>query len=912
MPKLGTLVGGRYELKEELLTCRFSSLFKAVDRESKKEFLARAFNEKQADSSAQAADLKDQMRLEKNILHNLSHRSIPRAIELIEESGHMYILMDYVDGTSAAKYLATLGGTAQEHVLLRYLNQLISVIGFFHDQSPPIVHGGISPETVLVDRFGAITLAEFGFMKIGSKERSKTNLRSLASQVYAAPEQLKGEGADPRNDIYSIGAFLYFMATGKHPRKSLERFKNPKQDKGLREINPSISEDLASLIEKMLSPAKEDRYNNIIELNDDVTAKFPINVEMPVSMPNLMQSIPEEGSHDAGSAVFSMSPEKAAAAMAPSKRVDLDLTGPEDEAGVSEDAMRELGLEEVPDEKGGAKSEKKAFSFNRLTHHSFWFGPSKPQERMAVPDFTTPGSAFLMQYPSIDLSLFPVDRDTGQILPQRVSKVIFGVVVEQKEGNEIKVAVKDPSNVHIYDQIAFATDAKYRPILYRADANLIELAQEYIYSLPAGTHGITWFEWLEQKKHEYDEIDVKQDALQASLFAKEDIEGPVIEESNRIIKEAISIGASDIHLETFENEMFVRYRMDGVLHTMNAYPPEMAKALTKRIKITANMDIAMERVPQGGRISVKVADKEFDLRVSLIPVPHGESIVMRLLNKGAFNYKLEDLGYEGDHLVTYKNLLSRPHGMILVSGPTGSGKSTTLYASLKEINRPDRKLLTVEDPIEYEMPGICQVQVNMAPREEEKKVTFAKALREFLRQDPDVILVGEIRDAETAQISVQAALTGHLLLSTIHTNDSVGIVTRLRDMGVAPYLIGSILVGGVAQRLVRKICTKCKEGVEPSIGDKKLFEEHGMELKQSYSGKGCLKCHGVGHKGRLGVYEILEVTPDLGELISTGAHSEEIQRLAVKKGMKLLLHDAMVKAARGDITVDEVRRITVS
>lgn len=272
---------------------------------------------------------------------------------------------------------------------------------------------------------------------------------------------------------------------------------------------------------------------------------------------------------------------------------------------------------------------------------------------------------------------------------------------------------------------------------------------------------------------------------------------------------------------------------------------------------------------------------------------------------------MKDIGFHQDDLTKYLSLLTRPHGMILVSGPTGSGKSTTLYASLKEICRPDRKLLTVEDLIEYEMPGISQVQVNLAPREQDKKVTFAKALREFLRQDPDVILVGEIRDQETAHISVQAALTGHLLLSTIHTNDSVGIVTRLKDMGLAPYLVGSVLIGGIAQRLVRKICDKCKYEVPALPVEKEIFSRHNIEMSSLYKGRGCDACHGYGYRGRIGIYEIFDVNRQIGELISASATHSDIEDAARKNGMKFLLDDALFKANNGIISMEEVHRVTV-
>ncbi len=332
--------------------------------------------------------------------------------------------------------------------------------------------------------------------------------------------------------------------------------------------------------------------------------------------------------------------------------------------------------------------------------------------------------------------------------------------------------------------------------------------------------------------------------------------------------------------------------------------------MVKRLKVMANMDIAQERVTQGGRISLKIGGQEFDLRVSVVPVPAGESIVMRILKKGAFNLTLSDLGFQHQTMTKFGTILSQPYGMILVCGPTGSGKSTTLYASLKQIQRPDRKLLTVEDPIEYQMPGICQVQVNMAPREEEKKVSFARVLREFLRQDPDVILVGEIRDTETAAIAVQAALTGHLLLSTIHTNDSVGIVARLMDMQVEPFLIGSTLLGGLAQRLARKICTQCREEIDVSDELREIFEKEGMLTPpRMFKGTGCKRCHGSGYRGRVGLYELMEVNQEVRALINRRALEEEIRRAVQATDFRTLYYDGLEKVAQGAVSLEEVQRV---
>lgn len=907
MSLVGTIVKGRYEIKEEFLGEQFSELYKAIDKVTGRKFLIRAFHEGiQVKTPRQQKACKAQILMEGNLLTHLTHRHLPKVIKVVEEEERVFLIMNYFEGVTLENYIKESRKLPDDNFLQNFFIQFIRVIRYLHEQNPPVVNGGIEPESIVVTPGGQIKLAEFAMTRIGqANPTGRINFRVLANKNFAAPEQLKGSQPDPRNDMYSVGACMYYLATGKPPAPSPNRQTKPGRDKKITDINPAISPLMEEIIFKMMEPEIGDRYVGVRELEEDFQQKFPLNVEASVAVPNLMEMLAREGGESEGSPA------------------SVYRTGLDDEVSPSPVIIQpdpdvgelnledELNLEEVAEDEDAEEARKK-FELARLLHKSFWFG--KKESIKHTPDFTTPGEAFLAQYPAIELLKTNIDRDVSQIIPQKTAKAIYGIVLKEGENEgEIIVAVKDPSNVHIYDHIAFATKGKFRPLLYRADPNTIDLAIEYIYELPAGTQSVTWMEWLEKKRYEFDDIDVKQDSIQASLFGKEDIEGPVIEEANRIIKEAISIGASDIHLESFETEMLVRYRIDGVLHTMNTYPPETSKAIIKRFKIIGNLDIAKERITQGGRISVKVADQEFDLRVSVIPVPHGESVVMRLLHKGAFHYSLLDLGFRQDSLDLYQGLLAKPHGMILVSGPTGSGKSTTLYASLKEIDRPDRKLLTVEDPIEYEMPGICQVQVNLASREEDQRVTFSKALREFLRQDPDVILVGEIRDPETAQIAVQAALTGHLLLSTIHTNDSVGIVTRMRDMGVAPYLIGSVMIGGIAQRLVRRICDRCKEEIPITQAEKKLFDERGIKVGSQLSiGKGCLKCHNVGYKGRMGIYEIFHVTPRVGEMISLGRTAEEIRKTAEDEyGMKDLFYDALYKASQGSITMDEVKRVTM-
>ncbi len=511
--------------------------------------------------------------------------------------------------------------------------------------------------------------------------------------------------------------------------------------------------------------------------------------------------------------------------------------------------------------------------------------------------------------PKVDLGSLDLDRGLAMLLDQEIARKIEGIVIGKPDDKTLAIAVKDPTQIYIYDSVSYVTHGKFHICLIEADPVMIDLALEYIYSYSEHVQDVSWKEWLEKKRFEGEHLEVRKGEVTTGE-EQEEITGTIIEKANKIIVEAISVGASDIHLEPFEDRLLIRYRIDGVLSVSDVITDkEIISALIKRFKIMAEIDIAKDRITQGGRISVRVADKAFDLRVSIIPVQAGEGVVMRLLSKSAFNITLEDLGFDEKNLKYWRKMVSRPYGIILVSGPTGSGKSTTLFASIKEIYTPYRKILTVEDPVEYQMPGIMQVQVNLAPREEEKKVTFAKALREFLRQDPDVILVGEIRDEETAAISVKAALTGHLVFSTIHTNDAVGIITRLKDMNVIPYLISASLIGGVAQRLLRRLCPECKQPISPPEEFLEVMERENIKEFSFFQPKGCEKCRKTGYRGRTGIYELLAIDKTLQALIERDATSYEIFNAAREKGMRTLLEDGVRKAAAGITSPEEVLRM---
>lgn len=467
--------------------------------------------------------------------------------------------------------------------------------------------------------------------------------------------------------------------------------------------------------------------------------------------------------------------------------------------------------------------------------------------------------------------------------------------------NTVFVAVSDVLNIQPLDDLKMLfPNCNLEPVLTTEDEISRVIQQHYDGAASASTTEV--LEDLEGS-----EIDM----LSGPVAETEDIldmanEAPIIRLVNTILKQAVNDRASDIHIEPYEKELFVRFRIDGILYKMFNPPKKFQNAIISRIKIMANLNIAENRLPQDGRIQIKIGGKDIDIRVSIFPTHYGERVVLRLLNKTDMSFNLDSLGFSEKSLATYNRLIQKTHGIILVTGPTGSGKTTTLYSVLMRLNTPDVNILTVEDPIEYQIPGIGQMQVK--PKID---LTFANGLRSILRQDPDVIMIGEIRDLETAEIAVQAALTGHRVFSTLHTNDAASGITRLIDMGVEPFLIASSVNALLAQRLVRTICPHCRESYKPTS---KMLAELGLTMKdlkggKLFRGKGCEKCLNTGYMGRIGIYELLEVNSEIRKMILAHADSNEIKDYAVSKGMITLLQDGLQKAAAGITTVEEVMRV---
>ena len=512
-------------------------------------------------------------------------------------------------------------------------------------------------------------------------------------------------------------------------------------------------------------------------------------------------------------------------------------------------------------------------------------------------------TAFLSkQYgvPSIDLGEFDIELDIIKLIPKEVV-LKHQIIPVNRTGATLIVAMADPSNIFAIDDIKFLTGYNVEVVV--ASEQAIEGAVEKYY-----TSNVTFDDvMLDFDDEEVDVIDADEDMNELDL-EKSAGDAPVIKLVNLILLDAIRKGASDIHVEPFEKQLRVRYRIDGMLYEVMKPPVKLKHAITSRLKIMSMLDIAERRLPQDGRIKLKMGkNKEMDFRVSVLPTIWGEKVVLRLLDKSNLQLDMTKLGFEEKVLEKFKKAVHMPFGMILITGPTGSGKTTTLYSSLSELNRSDVNISTAEDPVEYNLFGINQVQMH-----DDIGLNFSSSLRSFLRQDPDIILVGEIRDFETAEIAIKAALTGHMVLSTLHTNDAPSSVSRLLNMGIEPFLISASVVCIGAQRLVRKNCSECREQVEvPTQSLLDLgFHPDVVDDVVVMRGSGCRLCNGSGYKGRIAIYEIMFMTDELREFILNGASTLELKREAIREGMKSLRMSALSKLEEGMTSLDEVVRMT--
>ena len=507
----------------------------------------------------------------------------------------------------------------------------------------------------------------------------------------------------------------------------------------------------------------------------------------------------------------------------------------------------------------------------------------------------------------VNLNKVEITQEALDKVPASIARV-YNIMPIRLEKNVLIIAIYDPQNVSMLDDLQFMFDCSVKGVV--ANEEEIKSAIQRYY----GAQGESIDELLGEIEKEMPGT-ILEEARKAEELEEPDIsslqelaaQAPIVKLLNLILLQAIKDRASDIHFEPFEKEFKVRYRVDGALYEMVPPPKHLSLALSSRIKVLANMDIAERRLPQDGRIMLNLGKKYVDLRVSTLPTVFGESVVMRVLDKSVVSLSLDQIGFAPDILNNIKNLIQKPNGIILATGPTGSGKTTTLYSCLKEINKIDYKIITTEDPVEYDIAGIVQVGIKS-----KIGLTFASCLRSILRQDPDIVLVGEIRDVETAQISMQASLTGHLVFSTLHTNDAPGAITRLADMGIEPFLITSTLEAILAQRLVRTICKDCRESYIP---DESLLKELGVtprdiEGKSFYYGKGCERCNNTGYKGRAAIAELLVMEDSIMPLIIERAPTADIRKRAQESGMRTLREDGLLKIYDGITTIEEVLKET--
>ncbi|KPJ48738.1 MAG: pilus assembly protein PilB [candidate division Zixibacteria bacterium DG_27] len=499
--------------------------------------------------------------------------------------------------------------------------------------------------------------------------------------------------------------------------------------------------------------------------------------------------------------------------------------------------------------------------------------------------------------------LIAIERETVALIPEFFARE-YHVIAFGKNEEELQVVMSDPEDIVVLDNLHKMTSYKITPLL--APQRLIDEAIERHYrelratgEVTAALSGLDFV--ISGDREEYDEIDVNR-------LKKEIEEAPVVKLVNLALTEAIKNRATDIHIEPLFDSLLIRYRIDGHLQEIMTAPKKSQTGIISRIKIMANLNIAERRLPQDGRFTIRLPDKEVDVRVSVIPTVRGEKVVLRLLDKGGFEYYLSKLGFEPDMLEIFSRWIKTPYGMIVVSGPTGCGKSTTLHAALNEIKSTEDNIVTVEDPVEYQIDKINQVATN-----DQIGLTFASSLRHILRQDPDKILIGEIRDKETGDIAIKFSLTGHLVLTTVHSNDAPSTITRMLDIGMPRFLVGSCVNLVMAQRLVRTVCPHCREPYEPTPEELKALKLSFEQLKEAkfVNGRGCVHCRNTGHYGRTGIFELLEMKPPIRRLIFDGANQEDIREKALELGMVTLRAAGIRKATRGETTIGEVLSGTI-
>lgn len=501
--------------------------------------------------------------------------------------------------------------------------------------------------------------------------------------------------------------------------------------------------------------------------------------------------------------------------------------------------------------------------------------------------------AELLGLPYVNLNEYEINVSAVALVPDNLARKYIAIPIDFDD-ERLVVAMADPENMMAIDDLRIVTGYDIKSVVATKEG-ILSAIERYCKS--------------ESMEDAFQDLDVGEEENELSKLHEISEDAPIVKLANLIITRAVKEGASDIHIEPQEKDIRVRYRIDGVLHEVMKSPKKIQPALLSRFKIIASLDIAEKRKPQDGHCGLNIAGKVVDFRVATLPTVYGERIVLRILEKESILLDLNDLGFLKESLDKFRNAFMQPYGAIFITGPTGSGKSTTLYATLNVLNTEDKNIVTIEDPVEYRLPGINQVQINARAG-----LSFSRGLRSILRASPDIVMVGEIRDHETAQIAIEAALTGHLVFSTLHTNDAPGAITRLTEMGIEPFLTASALSCIQAQRLARKLCSDCKEPFKPSS---KIIKEYGLKIKKGddiptiYNPKGCTKCNDTGYKGRVGIYEVMPMSPQIEKLTVARASTDKIKKQALKEGLVVLREDGLEKVLKGITSLEEVMRVIV-
>ncbi|GAA0498364.1 GspE/PulE family protein [Salinibacillus aidingensis] len=493
---------------------------------------------------------------------------------------------------------------------------------------------------------------------------------------------------------------------------------------------------------------------------------------------------------------------------------------------------------------------------------------------------------FQLGIPRVTLYNYPFDTSLFRMVSKEFAKRHL-VMPLKKEGNKLYVAMADPMDYFVINDLRLSTGFSIEPLIATKDEIIRNISKYYdvddLTGIPAQ---------LETEPEDQEDI--------------EDEDSPIVHFVNQILQQAAVQRASDIHIDCMETKVLVRFRVDGALRTERSLPKHVQGSLITRIKIMANLDITEHRVPQDGRTKLSLDHREMDLRISTLPTVYGEKVVIRLLDLSMAQNDISQIGFEEENLDKFKKLIQQPHGIVLLTGPTGSGKSSTMYSALSQLNDEEINIITIEDPVEYQVEGINQIQVNP-----NVGLTFARGLRAILRQDPNIIMIGEIRDRETADMAVRASITGHLVFSTLHTNDSLGTINRLKDMGVEVFLLASSLNGVVSQRLVRKICRDCSMEREATVREQQIFSKYGYSMDKVYYGKGCSTCNMTGYKGRTAIHEVLEIDDEIKQALLNDESSMKIREIAVKNGLKFLVEDGLEKVKNGVTTTEEILRVAL-